>query len=166
MGSILAAVAILLALAAIGFVGYGRERTWERLAGSPDPGRYDFAGAPRSKTPNDALACSPGLCAAADFVLPTYAMTPADLVAHASETLSRIDPLARRVDDGSDPAYARFVTFSPLMRFPDAIDIAAEALPGATEESGLKVYARARLGSSDLGKNRQRIEHLVANLKS
>lgn len=164
MGSLLLALAILAGLAAIGFVGYGRERTWEQLAGSPDPGRYDFQTAPRRKTPNDALACSPGLCAAADWALPTYAVTPADLVTQAAQTLMRNDPLARRVDDGADPAYARFVTFSQLMRFPDAIDIAAEPVPGTPGRSGLKIYARAQLGRSDLGKNRKRIENLIASL--
>lgn len=160
IATIATALALALALAALAFVIYGRERSWALLAGPHDTGRYDFAAAPRSPTGNDALACSPGLCARADFELPVYENAPEAMVDRLAEQLLAIDPLARRLDDGSAPAYARFVTFSPLMRFPDIIDIKAAST--ADGRTGLMICARARLGRSDFGKNRERIERLMA----
>ena len=154
-----AALCVLLVLAGLFFVLYGRVRTWALLTGPNDPGRYDFSQERRRQTGNDALACSPNLCRTADWTLPVYAVPPARLVADLARRLERIDPRARRVDDGKVPAYARYLTFSPVMRFPDAIDILAMRLPNGT--TGLSVYSRAKLGSKDFGKNREHIRKLM-----
>lgn len=148
-------------VAALFFVLYGRERTWELLSGPNDPGRYDFAKALRRSTGNDALACSPGLCAEPDMALPTYDLAPGTLIDRLAGHMTETDSRARRVDDRADPAYARFLTFSPVMRFPDAIDI--EAAPANDGRTGLRIYSRAKLGSKDFGKNREHIERLMAD---
>lgn len=163
MIAILSVLVALVLLIAAFFVIHGRERTWALLTGPNDPGSYDFSAAARRPTGNDALACSPGMCARPDWTLPEYHVGPAVLISRLAATLEAGDRLARRVDDGSDADYARFVTFSPVMRFPDAIDMRAAALPdGAT---GVEIYARAKLGRSDFGKNRKRIEHLMAGFQ-
>lgn len=156
------AVAAVVLVAASSFVLYGRERSWALLTGPNDLGRYDFTAAARRKTGNDALACSPGLCRQADFALPTYDLPPPKLIDALSRHLAGIDPRARRVDDRHDPAYARFLTFSPIMRFPDTIDILATAAAGRT---GVMVYSRAKLGKKDFGKNREHIEKLFAGFE-
>lgn len=159
--TIFLALVILVGAALAAFILIGRERTWELLAGSPDQGVHDFAANRRSPTPNDALACSPGLCTTPDFEIPPFDDAPAIAIERLSQRLFNIDPLARRVDDRKDPARARFVTYSPLMRFPDVIHLEARAMPDG--RTGIMAYAAAQLGGSDMGKNRLRLEALFIN---
>ena len=156
--TLLLAVLILACTAVAAFLLVGRARTWEMLAGNPDPGQYDFGANRRSPTPNDALACSPGLCADADFEIAPVAETPPAAIERLAHRLLAIDPLARRLDDRKNPARARFVTYSPLMRFPDLIHLEARPLPDG--RTGIMAYARAQLGSSDMGKNLERLRAL------
>lgn len=158
-----AAILIVFAIAALFFVLYGRANTWALITGPNDPGPYDFATESRRKTGNDALACSPGLCRSADWTLPFYDVAPRGLIGELAARLKRIDTRAERVDDGSRPDYARFLTFSPVMRFPDAIDLEAERLPDG--RTGLRIYSRAKLGSRDFGKNREHIMNLMRGFR-
>jgi uncharacterized protein (DUF1499 family) len=152
--------ALLLVGAAIAaFILIGRERSWELVAGSPDTGQRDFSTAQRSATNNDALACSPGLCTSPDFEITPFDDAPAIAIERLSQRLLASDPLARRVDDRKNTAKARFVTYSPLMRFPDVIHLEARAMPHG--RTGIMAYAKAQLGKSDLGKNRDRLKALV-----
>ncbi len=139
-------------------------RTGRYLPPGPCPAAsYDFATAERSQTANDALGCSPGLCTADDgLTLPAWSIAPADLLTALDDSLTGIDPLAQRIDDRSDPLRARYVTFSPGLRFPDLIDI--QVSPLAENRSGVEIYSRARLGKLDFGANRARIEALIAAL--
>ncbi|WP_420406990.1 DUF1499 domain-containing protein [Hoeflea sp.] len=152
LGAALAAILVLF------FVVIGRERTWELVAGSPDPEPYDFASARRSPTNNDALACSEGLCAEPDFTIAAFEEPVEAVIEGFAQKLLSADSLARRIDDRNDPTRARFVTYSPLMRFPDTIDLAAQKLPDG--RTGVMAYARAQLGREDFGKNRLRLEAL------
>lgn len=151
--------AILIVGAAIAaFILIGRERSWELLAGAPDQGQRDFSASQRSPTRNDALACSAGLCHEPDFEIAPFVDAPAIAIERLSQRLTASDALARRVDDRKDPAKARFVTYSPLMRFPDVIHLEARTLPDG--RTGIMAYARAQLGKSDMGKNRERLRAL------
>ncbi len=162
MLTVFALIALLLAAAALGFFAYGRERTWERLAGSADFGRYDFARAERTGTGNDVLAATPGLTGGKpDIVLRAASAPPAGLVEALARAIAYDDPAARRVDDRSDPLHLRYVTHSPFMRFPDFTVIEAVALPDG--QTGLRAYARAQLGSNDIGANRKRLEAWLAD---
>jgi len=156
--TIILGVILLIGSAVAAFVFIGRERSWELIAGSPDRGQRDFSLDQRSATPNDALACSPGLCTEPDFEITPFDDAPAIAIERLSQRLLASDPLARRVDDRKDPARARFVTYSPLIRFPDMIHLEARAMPHG--RTGIMAYARAQLGKSDLGKNRERLEAL------
>lgn len=158
--TLLLALVSIIVLILIAFVLIGRERSWELLAESPDQGQHDFSAGVRSSSPNDALACSPGLCQDPDFEIEPFDDAPPVAIEQLSQRLLRMDPLARRVDDGTDPVRARFVTHSPVMRFPDVIHLEARPLPGG--RTGLMAYARAQFGDSDLGKNRGRLEALFA----
>lgn len=136
----------------------GRERTWTLATGPADLGRYDFAAERRRGTDNDALACTSGICTSADVVIPETTLDPAQAIGAAGERLRQIERFVDRVDDGSDPTYARFVVRTPLMRFPDTIDL----LAGTSSSGGtwLKAYSRSKLGRSDLGANRRRLSEL------
>lgn len=153
---ILAFIGVVL----IAFVMIGREKSWELIAGSPDIGPRDYSTDGRRAAPNDALACSPGLCENTDFEIAPVDEAPAAAIATLVKRLMNIDPLARKVDDGQDPTRARFVTYSPTLRFPDVIHLEATTLPNG--QTGLMAYAAAQLGSSDMGKNRARLENLFA----
>lgn len=158
MKIVFAALLATLAASILAFLLYGRENTWALLAGPADPGRYDFRSGRRSSSDNDALACTTGFCQEPDFVVPPRPKTPEQTIDDLAHRLQRIDPLARRVDDGTTPGYARFVTYSPVMRFPDAIDI--EAMPTG-DGTAIRAYARARLGRSDFGANLARLKTLL-----
>ena len=153
-------VIALIGAVVLGFVLIGRERSWEMVAGAADSGPRDFAANRRSTTANDALACSAGLCDRPDFEIEPMQDAPEIAIERLSQRLLASDPLARRVDDRSDPARARFVTYSPMMRFPDVIHL--EARPLTDGRTGLMAYARAQLGKSDFGKNRERLETLFS----
>lgn len=159
--TVLLSLAILLGALVAVFVLIGRERSWELIAGSPDRGQRDFDTGRRSPTPNDALACSPGLCKDPDFEVAAFDDAPPIAIERLSQRLLDTDPLARRIDDRSNPVRARFVTYSPLMRFPDVIHLEARPLPDG--RTGIMAYARAQLGKSDMGKNRGRLESLLLN---
>ncbi|MBU4527201.1 MAG: DUF1499 domain-containing protein [Hoeflea sp.] len=156
--TILLVLVSLTGFVLLAFVLIGRERSWELLAGSPDRGQHDFSAGGRSSSPNDALACSPGLCENPDLEIAPVDDAPPVAIERLSQRLLRSDPLARRVDDRANPATARFVTHSPVMRFPDVIHLEARPLPDG--RTGMMAYAKAQLGNSDLGKNRARLEAL------
>ena len=116
-----AVLALLVASAGLFFVVYGRAETWKLIAGDPDLGPFDRTSPARSPTPNDALLCTPGLCdgVTVDAPLTLYAEPPETLIAKIDAAIRTVSPYIERVDDGSDPARARYVTWSPTMRFPE-----------------------------------------------
>lgn len=147
---IAASVAALAILALLALFLYGRTTGWESASRKADQGAYDFATTPRSATDNDALACSDGLCQNPDLVLPP---PPDDSASAFSEIEARIaveTGNVERVDDGDDPAYRRFVVRTPLMRFPDTVDI-------RWSPEGWRAMSRSLIGRSDLGANEARL---------
>lgn len=161
----LVAAAILAAIvlcAAIVFFAYGREKTWMRLAGSPDRGRLNLVEIPRSPTANDALACTAGLRADCDFEVPALAAAPQEIADKLAGRIEIADTLARRVDDGADPAHLRYVTYSPTMRFPDLVSIELVTLEDG--RTGVIAYARAQLGRLDFGANLERLKLYLKDL--
>lgn len=144
------------------FLGYGRERSWERIAGSPDLGRFDLVTVARSPTANDAIAASTGLRSDIDIELPLFEEDASVLLQTIASTITEVDPLARRVDDGADDRHLRYVTYSPGMRFPDLVNI--EAISVGDGRTGIILYARAQLGRIDFGANKKRLELYVRDL--
>ena len=120
-----------ITLAAVFFASYGRENSWKLIAGNPDLGQFDLAMPVRSPRPNDALMCTPGLCEGVriDAALPQFDLAPDALIAAIDRAIQASGEIANRVDDGSDPAIARYVTRTPGLRFPDTNSFQAVALP-------------------------------------
>lgn len=164
MLTILVVLAALLAIVVAFFLVYGRAETWRLVAGDPDLGQFDLSTPTRSERPNDALFCTPGLCEGVpvDSELPEYAMPPSELIARIVTVMVETAPVAERVDNGGDPARARFVTYTQTMRFPDTNSF--EAVPLGNGRTGLVAYARAQLGSSDVGNNRKRLAAIVSRI--
>ena len=150
------AIVVALVVAVGAFAAIGPESVWERVAGPADQGPADFTSLRRRPAPNDALACSPGLCEAlmVDVPLPTYPEPPEALLQRL-DAVVRADPDVKRVDDGQKPTYRRYVARTPVLRFPDTID--AEAVEGEAG-TGLRLYSRSLLGRGDFGTNKARLK--------
>jgi len=154
-------IAAIVAAAGLFLVIAGPARTWQMISGDPDLGWFDRAAPVRTGRPNDALLCTPGLCdgVKVDRELPDYAEPPEALIARIDEAMRTLASDVRRVDDASDPARARYVTRTPLMRFPDTNSFEAVTLENG--RTGLVAYAAAQLGHSDGGNNRKRLEAVI-----
>lgn len=157
-------IAALIAAAGLFLMIVGPARTWQMMSGDPDLGWFDRSAPVRTGKPNDALFCTPGLCEGVkvDRDLPDYADSPKSLIAKIDEAMRAAAADIRRVDDGSDPARARYVTRTPLMKFPDTNTFEAVTLENG--RTGLVAYAAAQLGYSDGGNNRKRLEAVMERL--
>ena len=162
MTTILIIIAVLVT-GMLAVFAWDRDAFWERIAGPADLGRHDFTLGKRRPVPNDALACSPSACnGQADVTLPEFDLPPDEVVRRvASAIMSGSEP-AKRVDDGRDPAYARFVIRTAFMSYPDTLDV--EAVQLAANRSGLRLYSRSKLGRNDLGANKARLERIAGRL--
>lgn len=125
----------------------------------------DFATLRRPASPNSYLVAPQGLCANAepDRPAPVFA-APAERVRDAFLRLMRDQPRVSEGPANADPMAYDFIATTPLMRFKD--DIAIRFIPLATGGSTVAVYSRSRVGYSDLGTNRKRIDAWLAELQS
>jgi uncharacterized protein (DUF1499 family) len=157
---LLVAVAIVLAAASAFFL-VGPERIWASV-GPADLGPASFETLRRRTSPNDSLACPPGLCAArSDLVPPVFATDVNELksaFAKAIATEERIERVAS--EDGG--AVERYIQRTRIMGFPDTIVVRFIDLGDG--RSTLALYSRSQLGHSDFGVNRARIERWLAKL--
>lgn len=158
-------LAAVLAIVLVVFLVQGPAGIWRRIAGEPDLGHFDRSAPVRSSRPNDALLCTPGLCDGVriDRELARFDETPEELIGRIDEAMRDMSTHIRRVDDRSDPARARYVTYTPVMRFPDTTSF--EAVTMEDGRTGLVAHARAQLGRSDLGNNRKRLETVIARIQ-
>ena len=151
-------LAWLLGLALVALVAFlliGPERVWRTLAGDPDMGRQHLGSIERTGKPNDALLVPPSAAATPGTeVIPAFAVDADTLF---STLIGRVDATGtvRWVERDPEARYARALTFSPVMKFPDTNHI--WVVPQEDGTSALYLYATAQLGQSDLGKNRQRL---------
>jgi uncharacterized protein (DUF1499 family) len=136
------------------------------MYGEPDLGTVDFQKLIRRTSPNDALACYPKDCPQAkpDITLPVYA-APAETIWVKLQECLQNQPRLTEVDNQitEDRIYKRFIQRSFVFRFPDTIDILINAR--TPETSSLAIYSRSKLGYSDMGTNRRRIQNWLKCLK-
>jgi len=155
--SILVVFVLVVALIASAFFVIGPKTVWTAIAGPPDQGALDFTKLKRSTRPHDALLCTPPLCdgLTVDGQLPTYSGKPHDVLDKLQQSALSDTPLINRVDDGANPLARRYVVHTPIMRFPDTIWVEAQEM---NDRTGLRLYARAQIGHSDLGNNLKRLK--------
>jgi uncharacterized protein (DUF1499 family) len=160
--TLLQGLAALAVLAVVAFLVVGPERVWG-VFGPADLGPVDFARLERRGSPNDALACPEGFCggARAEIPSPVFAMDARALAAAMERALASESRLERVAVDAA-AGTARYVQRTPLLGFPDTIELRYLDLPGGG--SSLVIYSRSKLGHSDLGANRARIERWLARL--
>jgi uncharacterized protein (DUF1499 family) len=149
---------ILLAGLAAVLAGTALLAAWPRF-GTADLGAVDFATLQRRDTPNDALACNPTFCAArADIAAPVFVRTPAE-VFRAVENALAGEPRVERVAADEGQGMLRYVQRSRLLGFPDTIDV--KVVPTADGGTAVLLYSRSKLGRSDMGVNRARVERWI-----
>ena len=148
----------------IGFVAInGRSHSYELLFGPGDLGPVDITTLTRSKTGNDALACPAGWCAAAsDFEPPVYALKVGALAQRFADSLGEESKL-ELVDNTAGGLQLRFVQYTPLMEFPDTIQV--DFLSLDENRSTLAIYSRSKYGYGDMGTNLARIKRWLERLR-
>jgi uncharacterized protein (DUF1499 family) len=149
-------VAAFVATLALRDRPFGVERVWSAAFGPPDLGPIDFTRLVRRSTPNDALVCPPGLCGSAmpDVLSSIYALSPHDLRSRFA-AIALEEPGAVQVGEAGSGRGDRFVVRTPLMRYPDTVDVMVLPIEGG--RSTVALYSRSQLGRSDLGTNLQRL---------
>jgi hypothetical protein len=131
---------------------------YETVFGSPDLGPVEFETLARRQTPNDALACPAGFCAArADFDPGVYPFGDEELRRRFAAVVlaePRVVPLYRS-DTPGRPVQDRYLQRTRWLSFPDTIDVRFIAIDDS--RSTLAIYSRSQIGVGDLGVNLARI---------
>lgn len=119
-----------------------------------------FKSLKRPPKPNTCLAAPDHHCLAAepDFAPPEFAVTPQDLFSKLNDLVAA-DRQWSKVESDPDGLRLKFVATTGLMRFKDDVDI--EVIPIDESRSTLAIYSRSRVGYSDLGTNRKRVDKLI-----
>ena len=121
----------------------------------------DFKTFKLTPKPNQYLVAPEGYCGNAEphRVAPVYSVAAQALEdAFADIALAEPRVVSRPADDGQ----REFAQRSALMRFPDTITVEASELDGG--QSTLAIYSRSKVGYSDLGVNKKRIDEWLARL--
>lgn len=124
-----------------------------------------FKSLKRPPKPNTCLAAPENHCLAAepDFAPPVMVMTGRGLFSRMSEVIAS----ERRFGNiQADPENLRikFVATTGLMRFKDDVDI--EVIPINEGKATFAIYSRSRVGYSDLGANRKRVNDLIRSVNT
>jgi uncharacterized protein (DUF1499 family) len=164
---VLAMTAILLALA-VAVLAAGQlhllDTAYTRLFGPPDLGPVAFERLIRRASGNDALACPPGECGSAEVNIrpPTYAASANELRQRVRQHFAGQGAVLVAADDAE--LHDRFVVRTPLLRFPDTVDV--QIFPADAGHASLAVYSRSQLGIYDFGTNLRRLRRLFEALGS
>lgn len=127
----------------------------------------DFETLQRSPKPNNYLVAPDGLCQASepDMASPKLTASARGLFSQISELIAaeRLWELKQ-----SDPAALKFhfVARTPLLRFKD--DVYIQIIPPSTDSvdqaASLAIYSGSRIGYSDLGANKKRVDAILEAL--
>ena len=157
-------------LVGIAVFAIDRDGFWQRLAGSPDLGSADFASLATPGSPNQAYASPEGFSPGRppDIATAQYALPAGELRSRMIEAIAALAAAsgwhehAGRVDGDDDPARLRYVVHTPLMRYPDTVEIVF--IPLGSDRSTVAMLSRSKLGQGDMGTNRRRVEQWLALL--
>jgi uncharacterized protein (DUF1499 family) len=149
------ATLFLMAAFAAAFLLLGPERLWAQF-GPADLGDVDFATLERRASPNDALACLPAFCKAeADIPAPVIARPLAEVFQVVQDAVAQ-EPRLEQVGADAATGTLRFVQRTPLMRFPDTINV--KVVPAADGSTAVLIYSRSQIGKGDMGVNLARVK--------
>lgn len=133
---------------------------YEMAFGSPDLGPFDFETAVRSTRPNTALACPKNFCknAKVDFDPGVFEVSEEklrDLFTTYVLSQPDVSPVYRHAQPGL-PTQDRYIQRTPLMQFPDTINV--RFIPLTENTSTLAIHSQSQIGQSDFGVNLKRIK--------
>lgn len=111
---------------------------------------------------NRYLACNPSICEAAGNTgnALDFAYSATDVAA----ALVRLQPDAEHRELPNGDIQLRYVAVTPIARFRDDVDVLIR--PTGADASQVAIYSRSRIGLSDLGKNKSRVETLAIQLEA
>lgn len=132
---------------------------WSRIAGNPDLGPVNFETLTKHRKPNQYLLCPGDICKieTPDDKPALYPMDAKSLKEKFISVLqgSKVETVAE------DERTFRFITRSPILRFPDTVSVEFFDVEGG---STLAIYARAQLGYADFGANKTRVKGWIEKL--
>ena len=122
-----------------------------------------FKSVKRPPKPNTCLAAPENFCLAAetDFTPPVLEMSAGDLYSILSDVIEA-ERSWGRIEKDADAMKLKFVATTGLMRFKDDVDV--EVIAVDDSRSTLAIYSRSRVGYSDLGTNRKRVNDLIGRV--
>ena len=116
----------------------------------------------RSSSPNDALACPPGVCVAqADIDSPTFTVALPILLETAGNVIAA-QPRTERLSEDTDQNRMVFVQRTKVLGFKDTIWVQGAKVD---EGSSLIMYSRSNVGYYDFGVNRDRLQSWMAAIE-
>ncbi|PKP80048.1 MAG: hypothetical protein CVT79_16945 [Alphaproteobacteria bacterium HGW-Alphaproteobacteria-18] len=125
----------------------------------------DFQTLKRPPKPNTALIAPEGFTPleAPDAAPPVLPFPPAETFARLISLIESRRDWKLVAADGAT-GRLRFIAVTKLLRFKDDIDVTILPVDGAPGHSTFAAYSRSRVGYSDLGTNRKRLDGLSAAL--
>lgn len=125
----------------------------------------DFKTLQLTPKPNQFLVLPEGFEAAAEphARSPVFAVA-AEMLAEAVKRVALAEPRTTLLSGDDAAGRYEFVQRSALFRFPDVVSV--EIVPEGEGRACLAVYSRAKVGYSDFGVNRKRIERWLSALKA
>jgi uncharacterized protein (DUF1499 family) len=117
--------------------------------------------APTPATPNSYRLAPDGAPAGTDGVAPTFAVSAASL-AGTFDRVARAEARVEIVAGSTEERHVTYVQRSAVFAFPDYVSVAFRDLDDG--RSTLAVFSRARIGKSDLGVNKKRVDRWLARV--
>ena len=122
----------------------------------------DFATLEPGLPSNRYLLCAPTICEASGD--PDETLQFSHSASDVAEDLLRLEPDAEKRVLPNGDIQLRYVAVTPVARFRDDVDVLVR--PTGPEAAEVAIYSRSRIGLSDLGKNKSRVDALVKQLKA
>ncbi|ABI76250.1 conserved domain protein [Hyphomonas neptunium ATCC 15444] len=125
----------------------------------------DFQTLKRPPKPNTALIAPEGFTPleTPDGAPPVLPFPPAETFARLLAMIEA-EPGWKLVAADGATGRLRFIAVTKLLRFKDDVDVTILPVDGAPSQSTFAAYSRSRVGYSDLGTNRKRLDGLSAAL--
>ena len=155
--SLISLLPIAMFILALSIYILGPQKLWASIFGPADQGRIVFKTLKRSKLPNTALICPVDYCdnAKSDTSVPQFGV-PADKLREKFRAGLKFEKNLERVHINDPMMRERYVQRSPIMRFPDTIQV--EYIPLGPNRSTIALYSRSQIGISDRGVNLNRLQ--------
>lgn len=160
-------IALVVALAGLLsiYVFIGLERVWEFTSGNPDMGPVNFKTLKKTPKPNQYLLCPADYCTETpDTISSTYEISASKLFTELLLLIEEDDAKLNSLTTDGNELTLRFLSRAPILRFPDTTNIKVIAI--SETQSTFAIYAQAKIGQSDLGANRIRIDAMIEKLEA